>query len=67
MWCLSAREYPAMQMYQRAYKTRFARIKAKRMTKEQFVVWGEQARIYRDKVLTGEMKLEEFEQWLKEN
>jgi len=60
-------EYPAMQMYQRAYKTRFARIKAKRMTKEQFVVWGEEARRYRDEVLAGKMKLEEFEQWLKEN
>ena len=60
-------EYPAMQLYQRAYKTRFARIKAKRMTKEQFMVWGEQARAYRDKVMAGEMKLEEFEGWLREN
>ena len=58
-------EYPAMQMYQRAYKTRFARIKAKRMTKEQFVVWGEQAREHRDKVMDGEMPLEEFEGWLR--
>jgi len=56
-----------MQLYQRAYKTRFARIKAKRMTKEAFVVWGEQARGYRDRVLAGEMELEEFERWLKEN
>ena len=60
-------EYPAMQLYQRAYKTRFARIKAKRMTKEQFVVWGEQARGYRDKVMAGVIGLEEFEAWLKEN
>ena len=60
-------EYPAMQLYQRAYKTRFARIKAKRMTKEQFVVWGEQARAYRDKVMAGDMALEEFEGWLKVN
>ena len=60
-------EYPAMQLYQRAYKTRFARIKAKRMTKEAFVVWGEQARVYRDKVMTGEMGIEEFEGWLREN
>jgi len=60
-------EYPAMQMYQRAYKTRFARIKAKRMTKEEFTVWGEQARAYRDKVMIGKMGLEEFEKWLKEN
>ena len=60
-------EYHAMQLYQRAYKTRFARIKAKRMTKEQFVVWGEQARAYRDKVMNGEMPLETFEGWLREN
>ena len=59
-------EYPAMQMYQRAYKTRFARIKAKRMTKEQFVAWGEQARGYRDKVMNGETALEEFERWLRD-
>jgi len=60
-------EYPAMQLYQRAYKTRFARIKAKRMTKEAFVVWGEEARAYRDKVMAGEMALEEFEKWIGEN
>ena len=60
-------EYPSMQLYQRAYKTRFARIKAKRMTREAFAVWGEQARVYRDKVMAGEMALEEFERWLKEN
>jgi hypothetical protein len=37
------------------------------MTKAEFVVWGEQARMYRDKVLEGEMPLEEFERWLKKN
>jgi len=58
-------EYPAMQLYQRAYKTRFARIKAGKMTKEQFAQWGEQARLYRDRVMKGEMELEEFEGWLK--
>jgi len=60
-------ESPAMQLYQRAYKTRFARIKAKRMTREAFAVWGEQARVYRDKVMAGEMALEKFERWIKEN
>jgi hypothetical protein len=60
-------ESPAMQLYQRAYKTRFARIKAKRMSKEAFVVWGEQAREYRDKVMNGEMALEAFDRWLREN
>ena len=60
-------EHPAMQLYQRAYKARFARIKAKRMTKAEFVARGEQARVYRDKVMEGEMPLEEFERWLREN
>jgi len=46
---------------------RFAQIKAKRMTKEQFVRWGEQARVYRDRVMAGEMALEEFEGWLRGN
>ena len=56
-----------MQLYQRVYKTRFARIKAKRLTKEAFVIWGEEARAYRDRVMRGEMALEEFERWLREN
>jgi len=30
-------EYPAMQLYQRAYKTRFARIKAKRIDHWKFM------------------------------
>jgi len=60
-------EYPAMQLYQRAYKTRFARIKSKRLTKEAFTVWGEEARVYRDKVMSGEMPLEEFERWIREH
>ena len=42
-------------LYQLAYKTRFARIKVKRITKKQFVVRREQARAYRDKVMAGEI------------
>ena len=54
MYAAAMEEYPAMQLCQRAYKTRFARIKARRVTKEQFVIWGEQARVYRDRVMAGE-------------
>ena len=56
---------PAIQAYNRAYKTHFARIKYKKMTKEHFQVWAEEARKLRDKVLAGEMDLTEYEEWLK--
>ena len=58
-------ENPEFKAYNRAYKSHFARIKYKRMTKEQFKVWSELAREMRDKVTNGEMDLEQYEDWLK--
>ena len=58
-------ENPEFKAYNRAYKSHFARIKYKRMTKEQFKAWSELAREMRDKVTNGEMTLERYEEWLK--
>lgn len=56
---------PAIQAYNRAYKTHFARIKYKKMTKEDFQAWAELARKFRDEVTAGKMTLQEYEDWLK--
>ena len=54
-----------MKEYNRAYKTRFARIKYKKWTKEEFQAWAEVARAERDKCIAGEITLEQFRGWLK--
>ena len=56
---------PAIQAYNRAYKTHFARIKYKKMTKEDFQAWAELARKFRDDTTAGKMSLQEYENWLK--
>ena len=58
-------ENPEYKLYNRAYKSHFARIKYKRMTKEQFKDWAVQARKFRDEVSEGKMRLEEYERWCK--
>lgn len=58
-------ENPEYAAYSRAYKTHFARIKSKRLTKEYFQEWAEEARGLRDKVSAGAMTLEEYVEWLK--
>lgn len=58
-------ENPEFKAYNRAYKSHFARIKYKRMTKEQFRVWSEQAREFRDEVTKGKMSLDDYIKWLK--
>lgn len=56
---------PAILLYNKYYKTRFSRIRAGKITREVFQEWAALAREYRDKVTVGEMKLEDFEDWLK--
>jgi len=58
-------EKPEYKIYNRAYKSHFARIKYKRMTKEEFKIWAEQAREMRDKVTRGELDLVRYEEWVK--
>ena len=58
------RQDPVVSAYNRAYKTHYARIKYKTMTREEFAAWGERARVFRDEVLAGEKELENFVAWL---
>ena len=60
------RQDPVVSAYNRAYKTHYARIKYKTMTREEFQAWGEQARVLRDEVLAGQRTLEEFVEWARE-
>jgi hypothetical protein len=55
---------PAIAAYQKAYKKKFAHIRYKKITKEDFSVWSEIAREKRDKCVAGELDFEEFKNWL---
>ncbi|MDR1066084.1 MAG: DUF6076 domain-containing protein [Clostridiales bacterium] len=55
---------PAMRLYNTAYKTRFARIRYGKITREEFGQWSTTAREFRDAVV-GRMTIDEFETWLK--
>ena len=55
----------AMKEFNKAYKTHFARIKYKRMTKEEFKIWSDAARKYRDEVMEEKKPLDDFVKWLK--
>lgn len=56
---------PILKAYNRAYKTHFARIRYKSMTKEQFSKWADAAKEKKEKALAGEISLDTFEAWLK--
>lgn len=52
---------PVWTVYNRAYKTRYARIRAKKMTKAEFEVWARYAIKLRDKAERREITFEEYE------
>ena len=56
---------PIMKEYNKAYKRNNARVRYKKMTQEEFLLWSDSARELRDKVQKGEMSLEEYKIWLK--
>jgi hypothetical protein len=57
-------EQPAIAAYNKAYKKRFARIRYKKLTKEEFDIWAKLARKYRDECLAGKLSLEDYLRWL---
>jgi len=65
-WQKKRTENPVVNAYSKAYKKRFAWIKYKRISKEDFYEWSEQARALRDKCLAGKISLEEYKAWLDE-
>lgn len=66
IWEKKKAENPALKVYSKAYKKRFAWIKYGKITKEDFYKWAEKAREKRELCLKGSMALEEFRNWLDE-
>ncbi|MDL2236783.1 DUF6076 domain-containing protein [Christensenellaceae bacterium OttesenSCG-928-K19] len=56
---------PVWLEHQRAYKTHYARMTKKKMTKEEFLNWGDMAADLRDKALAGEIPFEEYVEKIK--
>lgn len=56
---------PVFKAYNKAYKTKNARIRYGMITRDQFKEWSKNARIMRDKCYRGEISLESFTAWLK--
>ena len=52
-------------LFQRAYKTHFARIKKKKMTQAEFNIWSIEARQKMTDVREGRLGMDEYEAWLK--
>jgi len=63
-WREKVEQSPAMKAYNKAYKTRFSRIRAGKITREVFQEWAAKAREYRDLVMDDKMKLDDFQAWL---
>lgn len=57
---------PVWLAYNRAYKTHYARLLKKKMTKSEFLTWSSWAVEYRDAALAGKIKIDEYEKKIKE-
>jgi hypothetical protein len=59
---------PIMEIYQKYYKKNYARIKykseSKRMSKQDFEKWSNQAMEMREKAKSGKITFDEFKEWL---
>jgi len=56
---------PALKIYNRAYKTHYARKTNGLMTPEQFEIWRDEAKDKLEAVRSGDLNIEEYERWLK--
>ena len=63
-WERKSREDKPFMAYRKEYKKRFARIKAGRITNDEFLAWGERARAKKQECDAGAISLEEFREWL---
>ena len=52
---------PVWTVYQRTYKTRYARVSKGKMTKAEFEAWADNAKALREKALNNEITFEEFQ------
>lgn len=67
VWTKSKSENKVFSAYRKEYKKRFARIKAGRLTQEEFYAWSEKAREKKAECDDGELSLEEFVEWLEQS
>lgn len=56
---------PIWLAYQRAYKAHYARVTKKKMTKQEFLVWSDNAVIMRTRMINREIDFSEYSAWLK--
>ena len=63
-WEKRSRDDKPFMAYRKEYKKRFARIKAGRITNEEFLAWGERARAKKQECDEGTITLDEFREWL---
>lgn len=55
---------PALRAYTKSYKTHNARIRYGTLTSNEFAAWSVEARVMRDKCVSGEIPLDELQNWL---
>ena len=65
LWERKKKDDEIFKVYRREYKKRFAWIKSKKISQEDFYAWSEKARQQKELCDRGEMTLEEFKDWLK--
>ena len=63
-WERKSKEDKPFMAYRKEYKKRFSRIKAGRITNEEFLVWGERAWAKKRECDEGTISLDEFREWL---
>ena len=56
-----------LKIYNTAYKTRFSRIKAGSLTKEEFTEWSEKARVMRDMCSNEVIDIKSLKDWIARN
>jgi hypothetical protein len=56
---------PFLSLYNRSYKTHFARRKKKKMTDNEFNDWGKEAKLRLQQAKSGKITLADFAAWLK--
>lgn len=57
-------ENPAVKAFTKSYKTHNARVRYGTLSHEGFASWSKEARVMRDKCVSGEIPLDELQDWL---
>ena len=57
---------PILEAHKKAYRRFHSRVRTKKMTQSEFLIWSEEAGRKRDECLAGELLFEEFVEWLEQ-